>query len=231
MPLALVGTGAIFHICRSASGKILGNSMWHLLGGDRCLTEAEWVLVAEGARWVVDSIRDDMDQGFDPIRTTGGYFHRLPAGQRLAVVRDALSALRDPKSQPPELTAANEGALGAFIACLESAVALEIEISAEEPEEILTEIREGLLQFATERGYFAEVAPPHPNSDDLNDWRDLIEELDQALLWDDDYAMEPKDSWDPTEDNYFRSDTPRPNSEGLTLIIEDLGNLLQEADS
>lgn len=204
--------------------------MWRLQGGDRCLTEAEWFLVGEGARWVVDSISDEMDEGFDPIRTTGGYFHRLPAGQRLAVVFDTLSALRDPTSKPPELTAANEGALATFIAYLESAVALEIEISAEEPDDVLTDVREGLLEFATERGYFDEAPPPHADSDDLNVWRDLIEELDQTLLWDNDYAMEPADSWDPTEDNYYRSDTPNPSNERLALIVEDLGDLLPEAD-
>lgn len=204
--------------------------MWRLQGGDRCLTEAEWFLVAEGARWVVDSIRDEMDEGFDPIRTTGGYFHRLPAGQRLAVVLDTLSALRDPNSKPPELTAANERSLATFIAFLESAVALEIEISADEPEEVLTDVREGLLAFAAERGYFDEAPPAHADSADLNVWRDLIEELDQTLLWDNDYAMEPTDSWDPTEDNYYRSDTPNPSNERLVLILEDLGDLLPEAD-
>lgn len=222
--------GPFFIIALAQAERFWGNSMWRLQGGDRCLSEVEWALIAEGAHWVVDSIRDEMDEGFDPIRTTGGYFSRLPAGQRLAVVLDTLSALRDPKSKPPELTAANEGALATCIAYLESAVALEIEISAEEPEAILTDVREGLREFATERGYFDEAPPPHADSDDLNIWRDLIEELDQTLLWDNDYAMEPADSWDPTEDNYYRSDTPNPSSARLALILEDLGDLLPETE-
>jgi len=212
--------------CRCVEGRV----MWRLPSGDRCLSEAEWALIAEGARWAYELLKDEIEVGYDPIVTDGVYFERLPKTQQIAVIRDTLNALLDPTGTPPDHTAANEGALAAFTSQLDVALDWEFELAAEvdSPRDAFR-VRRLLRAVAIEHSDTFDSPPPE-TSEDIDLWRHLIEQLDDLLLWDSDFCEEPEDSWDVSERTYFRSDSPVPRGSAVEALYEDLDVLLYPED-
>lgn len=198
--------------------------MWRLPDGDRCLSEVEWELIAEGDREFYEALAADIDEGHDPIPEDGIYFENIPKPQQLAVVRDTLRALKDPQMPPPAHTAANEGALAAF--CQYLHVSLETEFGFVEYgiDEDTTRVRRMIRNFALEHADLYDA--PSLDCNDIAVWRRLIDDVDDILLWDWDYSADPNDSWDRDEENYFRSDSPVPSAAEVVAIRAELDALL-----
>lgn len=206
--------------------------MFKLPGGKRCLTEAEWNVVRFRAARLFEMLANELDSGIDPIRQNGIYFERLPKAQQLVVIRDTLRALRDPASTAPGLTAANEGALAEMVPYVRAELDCEFERIYDDAQTPLsTRVRQLLRAYVLTLPKDHMPDPPALNSEDMGQWRDIIDLLDESLLWDRDWddSDDPQDSWDPARGDYFRVDSPMPSDAELGQILDELeGMLFQE---
>ena len=85
--------------------------MWRMQDADRVLTEAEWELFSTGLDRLRDSVEEDIRAQTDDAETGIPVFDRLTPEQKLSLMAVTAQALRDPATQTPRHTAANEGPL------------------------------------------------------------------------------------------------------------------------
>src|SRR5437868_297447 len=89
--------------------------MWRMHDGNRVLTEAEWEVFRTGLDLLRDFTESDISAGEDDMDTSVPAFDRLTAEQKLALLADVASAVRQPEVPMPHHTAANEGAIMAVL--------------------------------------------------------------------------------------------------------------------
>jgi hypothetical protein len=161
--------------------------MWRMHDGNRVLRDAEWELFAAGLEILRDLVEGDISGATNHTQTGVGVFDALTAEQKLALLADVASALRDPAVPMPQHTATNEGAIAAVFESVRGL--LESELLGHETGEARTEIRELLLAAAR-----ASDAPPKrlPAPERLNPavWANLLGSIVERVLWDTDYALE-----------------------------------------
>jgi hypothetical protein len=205
--------------------------MWRMEDGDRVFTPEEWAAFRIGLEYLVDSIVDDEK---DPGLAETGLraFDSLTSEQKLALLADVAAALTNPAVPPPDHTAANEGAIAAVFEFM--SVALEIELGAEQ---LRTELREALLTAARQSNDRSERLPNV--TDGTHDrWMEIIELLEERVLWDRDYEMGdhfldlPQDEArklllvlgiDP---DYYLNSPREPNAKELIAVKQTLAHLL-----
>lgn len=212
--------------------------MWRMPGGDRVLTDPEWELFAAGLAPLRDEIDDDISGGTDDARTGIGVFDRLTPEQKLALLADTASALRDPAVPSAPHTAANEGAIAAVLSMVRIGLEMELDFAGMKVEEEKpTEIRRLLWAVCDDAGRRDEPLP-EVTSVERDEWDLLLEEFEGRILWDADYELGDEFLDLPREEarerlqffridpDYYLVEPDEPAEAGLIAARQTLARLL-----
>jgi hypothetical protein len=205
---------------------------------NRVLTEAEWPIFRAGLDLLRDSIEEDIRAGTDDAETGITVFDRLTPEQKLSLLADTALALRDPATPMPRHTAANEGAIAAVFSMIRVELETELDIAGIESEaEKPTEIRR-MLRAVCEESEDREVALPDEAATDAEEWGWLLEEFEDRILWDTDFAMGDEFLDLPPEEareklqlcridpDYYLAVPDEPDKAGLIAARQTLARLL-----
>ena len=154
--------------------------MWRTPTGDRVLDPAEWAVFREGLVLLWDLIQDEWDVTNGLSRTGVTTFDDFQPGQKLSLLAEVGQALSDPAVPTPFHTAANEAAIAAVFAAVETYLDLELDTA-----EARTYLRELILQAAGD----SDEDLPVVTSTDAEAWRFLLETLMFRVLWDVDFTQ------------------------------------------
>lgn len=204
--------------------------MWRMHDGDRVLTESEWVVFRTGLDLLRDFVESDISAGEDTVETGVPAFDRLTAEQKLALLADVASAVRDQTIPMPVHTAANEGAIMAVLETFREMLQEEVD-SADDRQ---TELRTSLLAAVADE----EIRPPKPTSKKWEAWGNLCECVTERMLWDYDFDLGDEFLDLPPEEaraqlslagidaDYFLTVPDEPNEEGLIAARQTLAKLI-----
>ena len=123
-------------------------------------------------------------------------FDRLSWQQQYAILADVGEALLREDVSPPELSAVNEGTIGAILENVGQCV--EYEIDSDDPEinkDVDRKLWRRLVLAALAEDDTAPVASPEdrlpePDCNDMEEWDILLESLASGILWDADWLDE-----------------------------------------
>lgn len=181
--------------------------MWRTPEGDRILGEAEWTLFAMGVALLTERIHAEGVAGGRERLDEDTFFDRLTAEQKLCELHATARALRLPELETPDHTAANEGAINAAFNCIRGLLVYELDgyvALGDDPRAVRRIVQRAVLERRDSgRGL------PLLDSANEDEWLALLEEIEDGVLWDFDWADAPEEI---TESNggYFRSDFPEP---------------------
>ncbi|HEY7154895.1 MAG TPA: hypothetical protein VH575_13110 [Gemmataceae bacterium] len=161
--------------------------MWRTPEGDRLLTEAEWALFRVGLNLLQDVIQQDVSNKTNDTDTGATVFDRLTPEQKLTLLAETAQALRNPAIPTPQHTAVNEGAIRAVFSMLQGELERELD-SARSTDKSSTHIRP-LLRAACEGREDREEPLPEVHDTDPDAWEWLLQEVQEGIFWDDDFAM------------------------------------------
>lgn len=207
--------------------------MWRMHDGDRVLTDAEWAVFAAGLDLLRDWVEQGIRYGDDDSDTGVGAFDRLTAEQKLGLLAEVASAVRDPAVPMPAHTAANEGAIMAVLVTFKDMLRDEVRDGDAEQ----TGLRASLLAAVAGPDGRPERLP-EPASRKWGPWDDLYHGVVERLLWDYDFDMGdafldlPPDEARAKLGEYgidpdYYLDTPaEPDEEGLIAARRTLARLL-----
>jgi hypothetical protein len=206
--------------------------------GERVLTEPEWALFRTGLDLLRDSVEEDLRAQTDDTDTGIPAFDRLTPEQQLALLADTARALRDPASPAPRHTAANEGALAAVLSLIRAELETELDLAQlEGHQREATPIRR-LLRAVSEEVEGWEEPLPDETATDPEEWGELLEEFEDRIFWDADFAMGDEFLDLPPEEararlqlyridpDYFLAIPPEPGESGLIAARQTLARLL-----
>ncbi|VTR92758.1 Uncharacterized protein OS=Singulisphaera acidiphila (strain ATCC BAA-1392 / DSM 18658 / VKM B-2454 / MOB10) GN=Sinac_1675 PE=4 SV=1 [Gemmata massiliana] len=209
--------------------------MWRMHDGNRVFTDAEWELFAAGLDLLCSFVESDISSGTNYTESGVGVFDRLTAEQKLALLADVASALRDPAIPMPFHTAANEGAIAAVFRSVWDA--LEEELDAQGSGEKRTEIRQ-LIRDAAADSLDRPNRLPSPKHPKRTVWKNLLELIEGRVFWDSDYALDdglldmPPEGTQAVlasltiDPNYFLSVPRDPDEAGVIAARQTLARLL-----
>lgn len=195
--------------------------------------DAEWEVFATGLDLLRDSIETDIASESDDSETGVGVFDRLTAEQKLGLLADVASALRDPDVPAHRLTATNEGAIMAVMVTFEEMLRSEIEAN----EKGRMALRETLLAAVADDEDRPEK-PPKPTARKWEAWETIFECYQDRVLWDYDFEMgdefldQPPDVARAMLDemridpDYYLDTPPEPGQKGLIVARQTLARLL-----
>jgi hypothetical protein len=236
--------------------------MWMTARGERTLCEYEWEVFRRGLRFLWDRIEDCLD-GFDAYDTGVAVFDRLEPESKLAMMSLVGQALGDPCVPTPVATALSDGTIAAVYAAVPDIIAIEImmERAGQTRERDRFSTRElvlaAVLQVFPDYGVpypelvlLERVAGlrwklPRPDSQQLDDWFGMVDELmfvaqGKAPAYDEEnyyLDVDPgvsgrRKEEEHIDDEYFTTIAPDPNDRELELIRENLWRLCRgEADA
>jgi hypothetical protein len=237
-----------------------GCHVWRTEIGERTLKSCEWELFRQGL-WALWERIEDSFHDQDWYETGVAVFDRLPPASKLAMLSVVGSALHDENIRCPELNALTEGTFGAAYAVIREEIAIEIDLSREDPEFeraewsmrvlVLEAFRESFPDSETPSAepetedQVAKVSElPAPDCGDTDEWDVLLDELMDRVLWGDrDY--EDEDAFVDTDpllsghlkgqlgidDEYFAAIAPEPTDQQLELIRKTLSRLCRGAEN
>jgi hypothetical protein len=233
------------------------SGMWRTPIGERSLRGCEWDLFCQGLSTLWDQIEVSLDE--PELSSTGvSVFDRLQPATKLAMLALVGTALRDDDEPCPELTALTEGSFGAVYAVIRQEIEIEIDLGREDPAEESGEFSARVLVLAA----FREANPdwensllelydgdqsgekmeppslPEPDSEDIEAWDDLLDQLMDRVLWGD-RDFEGEDlilDVDPEvsrhlkgllgiDEDYYTSVAPEPTDDQLASIRKTLRKL------
>jgi hypothetical protein len=163
--------------------------MWRMRDGNRVLTEVEWSLLRIGLALLQDSIEEDIRSDADDADTGIPVFDRLTPEQKLALLADTAQALRDPAIPMPRHTAANEGAIAAVFSMIRDDLETELDIAGIKDDEEKPTSTRRLLRAVCEESEERETPLPDETATDAEEWEWLLEEFEERIFWDTDFAM------------------------------------------
>lgn len=202
--------------------------MWRTPEGDRILGNAEWALFAMGMALLAEQIHIEGGKGSREPEAEDTFFDRLTPEQKLCEVHAAARALRLPELETPEHTAANEGAINAVFDAVRGLLVYEIDghrVIGDDPRVVRRVIQMAIIETrGSGRGL------PLLGTADEDEWLPLVEELEDGVLWDWDWAEAPETI---TEMNggYFRSEFPSPSDADLFAASDGIIELLRSSVS
>src|SRR4051812_29572796 len=158
--------------------------MWRMHDGDRVLTDAEWDVFRTGLGLLRHFLEEDIASQTDDTDTGVPAFDRLTAEQKLALLAEVATALRDPAVPTPHHTAANEGAIMAVLVTFRDMLRSEVEAD----EEGRTDLRKSLLAAVAD-GEDRPKRLPTPSTKKWEVWDNLYHSIVERLFWDYDFAM------------------------------------------
>ena len=157
-------------------------------------------------------------------------FDRLTAEQKLALLADVASAVRDPTFPIPVHTAANEGAIMAVLESFRNMLREEVDSGDDQR----TDLRASLLAAVADE----DNRPPKPTSKKWEAWSNLCECISERMLWDYDFDLGDAFLDLPPEEvrmqlslagidpDYFLTVPDDPNEERLIAARQTLANLI-----
>jgi hypothetical protein len=207
--------------------------MWHMEEGDRAMTASEWGIFQLGLAELVAHIEEDLIYETDAAETGVRVFDRLTVEQKLALLADVADALHDPDVPMMDLTAANEGAVAAVFVVTSTLLREEITENRD------TTMRSLLLANANEQESDRSDSTdlPRLKSRKWGDWDLLMECLEGAIFWDNDWAagdhyldMPPEEAKTRMEymgidPDYFLAIPREPSPTELSAARQKLANL------
>jgi hypothetical protein len=164
--------------------------VWRTSREERVLRGAEAALLRESIGFMVATIEEEADGHADHWPFGVPVFDRLSCQQQLAMLADVGEALFRDDVPAPELSAVNEGTIGAIFANIRQCVQFEIDDEG---------LREGksMRQFVLEAIREVDKGQPHPDDRlpdaacvDTDEWDLLVEVLESFILWDADWLDE-----------------------------------------
>jgi len=204
--------------------------MWRMQDGDRVLTEAEWKVFCTGLDLLRDFVEQDIAAEEDNDCARVAVFNRLTSEQKLVLLAEVASALRDPAIPTPVHTAANEGAIMAVLDTFHMMLRTEVEDGSKDQ----TSLR-GILRAAVAE----EVEKlPKLTSKKWDDWDFLCECITERILWDFDFDagdgfldLPPDEARAKLEmygidEEYFLTVPDEPNEQQLTAARQTLAKLI-----
>lgn len=160
--------------------------MWRTPSGDRVLSEPEWALFAAGVDMLWNWIEYDIEMGEDDANLGLVAFDRLTPEQKLVMLADVANALKSVSVKTPRHTASNEATIAAVFTVLRGVLECEIDVATDDEMKSLTSIRQLLLACCSDAdGYEGQL--PDANSEDIEAWNWILEEIEERILWDCDY--------------------------------------------
>lgn len=204
--------------------------MWRMHDGNRVLTESEWAVFRTGLDLLRDFVESDISAEEDTVETGVPAFDRLTAEQKLALLAEVASAVREPTIPMPVHTAANEGAIMAVLETFREMLREEVESGDDRQ----THLRTSLLAAVAGE----EVRPPKPTSKRWEAWSSLCECVTERMLWDCDFDLGDEFLDLPPEEaraqlslagidaDYFLSVPDEPNEERLIAARQTLARLI-----
>jgi hypothetical protein len=216
--------------------------MWHTQAGDRVLAGAEARLFKASLRFMVDILEDDDQEDSWAFRIE--MFDRLTVGQKLTMLCDVARALLDPAVPMPELTAVNEATVAAVYQNLLDNILMEVDDDGEiQGDPSIRYYWRRLIMAAVKEAERAENLPidpeqqPTPESNDMDDWDPLVEDLENRILWDGDWELEsniadssPEDAQRSKDflgitDEYYLDVAPDPPDSEIPKLVRQLKTL------
>jgi hypothetical protein len=203
--------------------------MWNTPIGKRTLEGAEAALVAEGIQTLID---DSSNWDFEDYPMDINAYDRLTPGQKISTLWTIAQGLLSSDIKPVKHTAALEGAIAAVFRQIADRLEAELDDS-----EAGTDWREMILAARKEAG--AEDLPAS-DCDEFDEWQFEIEEIEDNILWDNDYdtselAMDlPPDQAECLKeligipDDYIHTIPDDLNPEQMTVTIADIRRLCSE---
>lgn len=163
--------------------------MWRTPNGDRTLIGAEAALIRAAALDLMQSLQEETDDLNGEFPCGVKLFDELSWQQRLALLARVASALLDSNVAPPQLSAVNEATVAALFAHVNRNLAIELDYAGEEdlPPEYDKHCWRRLIaacQEAPNEEFNLKV-----DSTEASDWDDLIQALQDQILWDADWDM------------------------------------------
>ena len=211
--------------------------MWRMQSGNRALTEAEWVLFSTGLGLLRDDIEDDIRNQTD-TETGILVFDRLTPEQKLALMADTAFAMREPATPAPRHTAANEGTIAAVFENIRFLLTMELDNAALKDDcEKPTDIRQ-MLRAIFDPSVEREDRLPDETDSEPTPWDWLLEEFEDRIFWDNDFAMEGEFLDLPPDEvcaklkqfgidpDYYLTVPDDPSAAGLIAARQILGRLL-----
>jgi hypothetical protein len=187
--------------------------VWRTSRGERVLQGAEAALLRESIAFMVAAIEEEAYGHADHWSFGVPVFDRLSCQQQLAMLADVGEALFREDVPAPELSAVNEGTIGAMFANICQCIEFEID------DEWLRDgksMRQLVLEAITEvdkkpppafdKPPDAELSDPLPDAAcvDTDEWDLLVEVLESFILWDADWLDEDLYVDADPETNRFR---------------------------
>jgi hypothetical protein len=221
--------------------------MWRTPLGDRVLQGAEAKLFATVVHVMVDEIVVGMDD--ENLRMPSGVpaFDSLGWMQQLALLAEVTEALFRPDIPTPEHTSVNESAIAAVFHHLWQNVEFEIDCEGLADAAAAETWRESALAALDEvEGLWAAARPETAivladdetlltaECDDMDEWSSCLHVLQDAVLWDNDWAFDDEHLDAPPEQaaeaciamdidpEYFRAIPPDPRESDLDAILNRL---------
>jgi hypothetical protein len=201
--------------------------MWRTSSGERVLQGAEGQLFRASLAAVCHLVEDSF--GDEELFSSGvSVFDALQPGQKVAMLAIVGKALLDKTTPCPELTAVAEGTVAAIFEQIEQAVELEIDVGSD-PGAQPVFWRQLILAACKEAEGEDDEPLPKVTSDDLEDWRCLVECLADRILWDCDFEMEEEflDA-DPDESRSLRERCRIPEAYFLRVAPDPTGEQLEQ---
>ncbi len=212
--------------------------MWHMQDGKRVLYPAEWELIRYAAHSLLTMLDEDKKLGKRGRKLGVRAFDRLSYQQKTYLLWQVLhAAAKD--SQVPELplTSVNESVIGALFKILHESLSFELSLRYPEKVEALSRTRRLILAAAVESNDPISDLPSL-ESTDFEQWRMVLDEIEERILWDADYEMEDAFMDLPPEqaqlkrdmfgidDDYFVAVAPEPSEAEYEAARNQLSLLL-----
>lgn len=211
--------------------------MWRMETGNRALTDEEWELFRLGLESLLEWVEYDLQYETDDAEAGVAVFDRLTPEQKYHLLAEVTLALRDPDIPPPRHTAFNEGAIMAVFRTLHGDLEVELDSSHTMPDKPMTYVREALLAACADTEGRDEPLP-NPNSTETDEWSSLLEEVEDRIFWDYDFAAGDDFLDLPSDDarvklrafgidpDYFLSIPDDPTESGLISARQTFAKLL-----
>lgn len=211
--------------------------MWRTSAGERVLAGPEWELVRSAVNAVADSRRTHPAD--DDVAWGVAVFDNLERNQQVALLALVAQALFDPAVPSPPLTAVNEAAVATLFSAIEVCIDFELAAEAEQLSQHDPFCWRRMIRACFDERDFteAELTLEPLESDNREEWAELIWILADGVLWDDDWETEElildadpetararKQRWGIAED-YYTAIAPDPTPAELERAWETLRSL------
>lgn len=213
--------------------------MWHMQDGRRVLYPGEWKLIRRAALTLLEMIESDIRLGKRARKVGVSAFDRLTYQQKTVLLWQVVNALHDPLVPEMPLTSINESVVAALFKMMHELLILDFAFQPPDKPGAQLQYRKVILEAAKESNEPFKKAPLLLSTE-LQEWAQVLIEIEERILWDADYELEEvfldlppeqaklqKDSFGIDQD-YFVGVAPEPSESEYAAARSKLHELLNE---